>query len=92
MLCHMWEWMPLRATTGLQESLQWPSRRDNLNGSDPPEGVLRKCELRSTPAPAPGSKKGGSLPSTSVFPVRAPASGNLAVTTSGKGRSGKSPV
>ena len=58
----------------------------------PPQGVLRKCELRSTPAPAPGSKKGGSLPSTSAFPVRAPASGNLVVTTGRKGRSGNAPV
>ena len=61
----------MRATTGLQESSQGPSRRDILDGSDPPEGVLRKCKLRRTPAPAPGSKKGGSLPSTSDFPVRA---------------------
>ena len=57
-----------------------PSRRDNLDGSAPPEGVLRKCKLRRTPEPAPGSKKGGSLPSTSVFPVRHGESGNVAVT------------
>ena len=36
-----------------------------------PQGVLRRCKLRNTPAPAPGRKKGGSLPSTSAFPVRA---------------------
>ena len=34
--------------------------------------MLRKCELRNAPVPDPGSKKGGSLPSTSDFPVRAP--------------------
>ncbi len=37
----------------------------------PPQGVWRNCEWRHTPAPAPGSKKGGALPSTSAFPVRA---------------------
>ena len=36
----------------------------------PPQGVWCKCKLRNTPAPAPGSKKGGSLPSTSDFPDR----------------------
>ncbi len=36
-----------------------------------PQGVWRRCKSRNTPAPAPGRKKGGSLPSTSDFPVRA---------------------
>ena len=36
----------------------------------PSQGVLRKCELRNTTVPDPGSKKGGSLPSTSDFPDR----------------------
>ena len=58
----------------------------------PPQGVLRQCECRKTPAPDPGSKKGGALPSTSVFPVRAPLFGDLAVTTRRNGRSGNSPV
>ena len=58
----------------------------------PSQGVLRKCDLRNTAVPDPGTEKGGSLPSTSDFPVRAPAFGDLVVTTSRKGRSGNSPV
>ena len=54
--------------------------RDILDGSAPPQGVLRKCELRSTPAPAPGRKKGGSLPSTSDFPDRHGEAGNMTAT------------
>ncbi len=43
----------------------------SLGRERPPQGVLRRCKLRHTPVPAPGSKTGGSLPSTSAFPVRA---------------------
>ena len=49
-----------------------PSRQGLMGRERPSQGVLRKCEWRNTPAPAPGSKKGGSLPSTSIFPVRPP--------------------
>ncbi len=48
-----------------------PSREGYFGRERPPQGVLRRCKLRHTPAPAPGRKKGGSLPSTSAFPVRA---------------------
>ena len=48
-----------------------PSRQGYLGRERPPQGVLSRCKLRNTPAPAPGRKKGGSLPSTSAFPVRA---------------------
>ena len=58
----------------------------------PSQGVLRKCELRNAAVPDPGTKKGGSLPSTSDFPVLAPPFVDLGVTTSRNGRSGNSPV
>ena len=51
-----------------------------MGATPPPQAVLRKCELRNTAVPAPGSKKGGSLPSTSDFPVRQRGPANVAVT------------
>ena len=46
----------------------------------PSQAVPRKCKLRDTAAPDPGSEKGGSLPSTSDFPDRHGGPANVAVT------------
>ena len=53
------------------QETQRPSRQGLMGRERPSQGVLRKCELRNATVPDPGSKKGGSLPSTSDFPVRA---------------------
>ena len=58
----------------------WPSRQGYFGRERPPQGVLRRCELRNAPVPAPGGKKGGSLPSTSDFPVRHRGPDNMDVT------------
>ena len=48
-------------------TLEKQSAGINRTGA-PPQRVLRKCELRNTPAPAPGSKKGGVAPVHLRFP------------------------
>ena len=42
----------------------------SLGRERPSQGVLRKCDLRNAAVPDSGSKKGGSLPSTSDLPDR----------------------
>ncbi len=46
----------------------------------PPQGALRKCELRNTPAPAAGSKKGGRSRPAPISPSGHPVADNMAVT------------
>ena len=46
--------------------------RDVWDGSDPPSGCPRECKLRHPAVPDLGTKKGGSLPSTSEIPDRPP--------------------
>ena len=65
---------------------------DQWDGSDPPRGCCANVNWRNAAVPDPGTKKGGSLPSTSDFPVLAPPFVDLGVTTSRNGRSGNSPV
>ena len=56
----------------------------------PPQGVLRKCELRNSPVPDPGTKKGGA-PVHLRFPRAALRTRDYAAVTDGKEkRSGKS--
>ncbi len=59
MLCHVREWMPLRATIGLQVSLQWPSRRDKWYGSDPPRRWHGQCTSAGPAVPIREAKRGG---------------------------------
>ena len=49
-------------------------------GATSPTGRWRQCELRHAAAPDPSREKGGSLPSTSDFPVRHGEAGNMVVT------------
>ena len=58
----------------------WPSRQGLMGRERPSQGALRKCDLRNAAVPDPGSKKGGSLPSTSDLPERHGGAGNMDVT------------
>ena len=46
----------------------------------PSQGVLRKCKLRSTAAPDPGSEKGGRSRPPPISPIGPGGPANVAVT------------
>ena len=56
---------PIRPVTGVISGLP---AKGYFGRERPPQGVLRKCKLRHTPAPAPGRKKGGVAPVHLHFP------------------------
>ncbi len=66
-----------------------PGLPSGINGTGaPPQGVLRKCELRNTPAPAAGSKKGGRSRPPPISPCGRRRSGIWPQPQAGKGDRG----
>ena len=62
--------MPLRATTGFQESSPGPSPPGIFWTGATPQGEGTPVHISLPRIADPGGKKGGSLPSTSTFPER----------------------
>ena len=66
----------------LRRSRRLPGR-DHWDGSDPPQAMARSVHISLPRFADPGGKKGGSLPSTSVFPERHRRAVRRSVTRTG---------